>query len=148
MRFALALVVAALCIPAALAQNAPTTQGVPHDAREDARLQLTGVFIGANEMMAVLQMYCGGDYGDAPDDADGALNKLRPFVRADEFAVLSDYIVSPDFAAERGAIDDKMRRAFANVSAATPDKATACRTFAQDILRNYNAAKSDLETLR
>lgn len=124
----------------AMAQSAP--------APEDARLKLSGAFIGANTLVAALQGHCGGNYGDAPYDGASALAKLRGYVRADEFAILSDYIHSPDFAQERTVIFDKMSRAFKNASTTTPDRTEACRILAQSVLGSYAGAKADLERLR
>ncbi|MCR4378227.1 MAG: hypothetical protein NUV50_09070 [Rhodospirillales bacterium] len=114
----------------------------------DARLQLGGAFIGANELVLVLQAQCPGDYGDAPYGAEGALTKLKFFMREDEFADLSDYIVSAQFAEERTVIHDKFRHALNSVLSTTPNATEACRILAQDVLKNYATTKAQLPDLR
>lgn len=115
---------------------------------QDARLQLGGAFIGANELVAALQAQCPGDYGDAPYGAEGALTKLKFFVREDEFAELSDYILSAQFAEERTVIHNKFRYALNSVLSTTPNATETCRILAQDVLKNYAATKAQLPDLR
>ena len=99
-------------------------------------------------MVTALQSQCPGDYGDAPYGAEGALKKLKFYVHEDEFADLSDYVLSAQFAEERTLIHDKFRHALNSVLATTPNATEACRILAQDVLKNYATTKAQLPDLR
>lgn len=112
-----------------------------------ARLELSGAFISANDLVAALTTHCPGDYGDAPYGADGALVKLHGVVHADEFSALADYVHSEQYAKDQRYIQDKVRGSLGNLRA-TADAISSCRTLSTTILENYAATKAALQGLR
>lgn len=113
-----------------------------------ARMQLSGAFIGVNELVTALMTHCPGHFGDAPFGAEGALVKLRPFLSPDEYAELHNYVGSSEYSQQRTLIHEKVRRTLEETSAQSSDKAQACQALAQDILRSYATVKSNLAALR
>jgi len=115
------------------------------------RLELYSTFISANEMVAALSLFCPknhpGNYNDTPYGATGALEKLRPLARPDEFTVLDTYVRSDAYAADKLYIHGMVRKSLDNIRTSEAP-AAACSTLSATILNNYEAVKGTVQGLR